>query len=180
MTVFTIGHSNRSLEAFLDLLRAFAIELVADIRHYPGSRAHPHFGKAALAASLHEAGIGYRHFEALGGRRRSLPDSSNTGWQVEAFRGYADYALTPAFAQALDELLAVVRTKRTAILCAEAVPWRCHRRIVTDYLLARGVEVVHILGPGRGDEATLTPFAEVLDDGTIRYSARASQPSPPA
>lgn len=178
MTVYTIGHSNRSLEAFLELLRSFSIELVADVRHYPGSRAHPHFGKERLAASLRAIGIDYLHFEALGGRHRTLSDSSNTGWQHEAFRGYADYALTPAFARALDELIATSRKKRTAILCAEAVPWRCHRRIITDYLLVRGIEVVHILGPGRGDEAKLTSFAKALSDGTIVYSAEAASMHP--
>jgi len=178
VSVYTIGHSNLSLDDFLDRLRSFAIELVADVRHYPGSRAHPHFGKARLAASLREAGIDYRHFVGLGGRRHPLPDSPNTGWEVEAFRAYADYALTPTFALALEELIDACRTKRTAILCAEAVPWRCHRRIVTDHLLVRGIEVVHIVGPGRGERATLTPFAQVLPDGRIVYPGEGASIAP--
>lgn len=173
MTVYTIGHSNLSLEAFLDRLQSFAIELVADVRQYPGSRSFPHFGKERLSASLRDAGIDYRHMPALGGRRRSHADSPNTGWDVEAFRAYADYALTPAFREALDELVTIATEKRTAVLCAEAVPWRCHRRIVTDYLLARGIEVLHITGPGKADTAAMTPFASVLSDGRIVYPGEA-------
>lgn len=176
MTVYTIGHSNLDLEAFLERLRSFCIELVADVRQYPGSRAFPHFGKERLSAALREAGIEYRHMPALGGRRRPIADSPNTGWDVEAFRAYADYAWTPAFREALDELVAMAREKRTAILCAEAVPWRCHRRIVSDYLLSRGIEVVHIIAPGKADEAKLTPFAEILPDGRIVYPAGSDSP----
>lgn len=124
-----------------------------------------------MALELPRRGIEYRHLLALGGRRKELPDSPNDGWEHPAFRSYADYAQTEAFAHALSELIEMARSQTTAIMCAEAVWWRCHRRIISDYLIARGVEVAHILGPSRADIGTLTPFARVCPNGTIVYSA---------
>jgi uncharacterized protein (DUF488 family) len=147
------------------------VELLVDVRRFPGSRRHPQFGSAALAASLAEAGIGYRHAEALGGRRSGEAGaaSPNGAWRNAAFRAYADYMATPAFRAALDTLLRDARERATAIMCAEAVPWRCHRRLITDALLARGVPVLDILGPGPPSPAALTPDAVVLPDGGVVY-----------
>lgn len=171
MTIFTIGHSNRSLDELVSLLRAFRIELVVDVRHYPRSRNNPQFNRETLAVELPRANIAYRHFLPLGGRRSVALDSPNAGWEEAAFRGYADYALTPDFARALEELVALGEKRRVAIMCAEAVWWRCHRRIITDYLLVRGIEVRHILSKSRADEATLTPFAKPLAGGKVAYPA---------
>lgn len=170
MTIFTIGHSNRSFDDFLALLEAFQIKLVADIRHYPGSRKYPHFNREALRVHLPENGIAYRHLLGLGGRRKGRSESKNDGWHHPAFRSYADYAQTADFTCALDELIELARPQRTAIMCSEAVYWRCHRRIVTDYLIARGIEVQHIIGSRHTSPGSLTPFAHVCSDGTILYS----------
>lgn len=167
--VFTIGHSNREFDELLAALRAFEIALVVDVRHYPGSRKYPQFNRESLARELPRAGVAYRHLVALGGRRPTAKDSLNEGWEEAAFRGYADYARTPAFSRALDELIDWASKQATAIMCAEAVWWRCHRRIIADYLILRGVEVFHILGKGRADLAEMTPFARPSEDGTIVY-----------
>jgi uncharacterized protein (DUF488 family) len=166
--LFTIGHSNRSQADLLALLGEFNVARVVDVRTVPRSRAHPHFAKDRLEVWLPEAGVEYRHAPALGGLRRPQPGSVNGAWTVGGFRGFADHALTPAFAPALDALLALAARAPTAIMCAEAVWWQCHRRIITDWVLARGVAVVHILGPGKGDAASLTPFARV-DAGRVTY-----------
>jgi uncharacterized protein (DUF488 family) len=158
------------------LLRAYGVKQIVDIRSIPRSRRHPHFSSDALAASLADAAIGYRHCPALGGRRRPRADSSNTAWRVEGFRGYADYMETETFGAALDELLALARDAPTAIMCAEAVWWRCHRQLVADALVARGVEVCHITAlpgrsPGRAGAApmhTLTDFAQIVN-GRVTY-----------
>lgn len=171
MLVFTVGHSNRELGKFLDILRGFRIELLVDIRHYPGSRKYPHFNREFLAAELPLVGIRYLHCLALGGRRKVDKDSPNLGWHEPSFRGYADYALTEPFTEAVREFVRISRKQRTAIMCAEAVYWRCHRRIVTDYLIARGVEVRHILAENRADLATMTPFAQVVSKEKILYPA---------
>lgn len=164
-----MGHSNRESSELVELLRAFDIALVVDVRHYPGSRKYPQFNRESLARELPRAGIAYRHLVALGGRRATSKDSLNLGWKEPAFRGYADYARTPAFSQALDELIEMASKQCTTIMCAEAVWWRCHRRIISDYLLVRGIEVFHILGRGRADLASMTPFARPSGDGTIIY-----------
>ena len=161
MRIYTVGHSTRSLDEFLSLLSAYEITLLEDIRVVPASRRYPHFVRDALAAALQEAGIDYRHVKDLGGWRRPRPDSPHTGWRSESFRGYADYMETPAFAAALEQLLADAQSHTVAIMCAEAVPWRCHRQLVADALLARGVEVVHILDRTHTELHRLTPFARI-------------------
>jgi len=172
MTVYTIGHSNRSLEELLAMLRGYCIETLVDIRRFPRSRAHPQFDGAQLVSSLADAGVEYVHAPALGGRRgrKDAPAAPpQDGWQNDAFRAFAAYATTPAFRSALGDLLARARRSRCAIMCAEAVWWRCHRRIVTDYLLAEGVRVRHILDAHHANDAWLTPFAHPQPDGTLRY-----------
>ena len=143
MTVYALGHSNRSIEDFLDLLTANAIDDLVDIRAHPGSRKYPWFNQDRLASALAGQGIGYLHCAGLGGRRRpaaaSVNTAANTAWQNASFRAYADYMQTAEFAAALDGLVAITVGRRVAIMCTEAVPWRCHRRLVTDALLARGV-----------------------------------------
>ena len=170
--VFTIGHSTRTLAEFVALLRQVNVDLLVDVRSIPRSRAVPQFNVETLPESLAAEGIGYQHLRALGGRRhraKGAPPSTNTFWRVLAFRNYADYAETAAFRAGLDELLALARDHRCAIMCAEAVWWRCHRRIITDYLLAAGVAVEHIMGLGQLTPASLTPEARVETDGTVRY-----------
>jgi uncharacterized protein (DUF488 family) len=172
MAVFTIGHSTRSIDEFLALLREARIEAVVDVRRFPMSRRHPQFNAEALAASLAVAGIGYRHVPALGGRRGKRADgkeSPHTLWREESFRNYADYAETEAFRTALADLLRLAREQRVAIMCAEAVWWRCHRRLIADHLLAAGVPVEHILERGKIEPAVLTPGAKVRPDGSILY-----------
>jgi uncharacterized protein (DUF488 family) len=170
--IFTIGHSTRTVAEFVDLLRQVNVDLLIDVRSMPGSRAMPQFNIETLPSSLATEGIGYRHLASLGGRRhhkKGEPPSTNTLWRVAAFRNYADYAETDAFRAGLDELLALAKKHRCAIMCAEAVWWRCHRRIIADYLLARGIAVDHIMGLGVVTPATLTPGAQVGADGTVRY-----------
>ncbi|HEX8690934.1 MAG TPA: DUF488 domain-containing protein [Longimicrobium sp.] len=171
--VYTIGHSTRTIEQFVALLEEHGIELLVDVRRFPGSRRHPQFGSAALAASLAAAGIAYEHAEALGGRRSSEAGavSPNTAWRHAAFRAYADYMATPAFRAALDRLAALSRERTAVIMCAEAVPWRCHRRLITDALLARGIPVRDITGPGPATPARLSEHAVVLPDATVVYPA---------
>jgi len=170
-TIWTVGHSTRPIEELLKLLAAGKIQLLADVRRFPGSRRHPQFGQEALAASLADAGIEYRHFVDLGGRRsKRLPDSPNRGWRVEQFNAYADYMQSGEFLAALDDLMSVARDKRTAIMCSEALPQKCHRRLISDALTARGWQVRHLLTPKRIEDHQLTPFARV--EGTnITYPA---------
>ncbi len=159
--VFTIGHSNLPLEQFLALLTRHGIEALVDIRRFPGSRKHPHFNEKALAAALREAGIAYHWMEALGGRRPKTKGSvsPNAGLENESFRNYADYMATEAFRQAAEKLLAIAGRKRTAIMCAESVYWRCHRRLVSDYLAANGTAVQHIFSSGELRPHQPTPTA---------------------
>ena len=174
---FTIGHSDRSLDVFLDMLRENEIERVADVRKLPGSRAHPHFNGDTLAQALAQAQIGYVHLPALGGLRgKSKPQASglNDLWTNKSFRNYADYALTEPFREGLAELRALGGTRRVAIMCAEAVWWRCHRRIISDYLIAGGAAVFNIMGPGRIEPAKLTPGAVIEPDGSLIYPAPAA------
>lgn len=168
--LWTIGHSTRSSEEFLLLLQSHDIQRLIDIRRYPGSRRYPHFHSAALANSLPGAGIWYEEMPTLGGRRTARSDSPNDGWKNASFRGYADYMQTAEFDQALDELMAQGEHERTAIMCAEAVPWRCHRSLVADALVVRGWEVIHILGVGQVKPHQLTTFA-MLQDGRLIYPA---------
>ena len=172
--IYTIGHSNRSFADFSGLLSGASVELLCDVRSIAGSRAHPQFNREALKESLAANGIDYVHLAALGGRRRPVPSSSNNFWENDAFRGYADYAWTPAFRQGLDELERLARRQCCAIMCAEAVWWRCHRRIIADYLLADGFAVYHILSAASPRAATPTPGVQRLPDGRLIYA----QPSP--
>ena len=158
MTIYTIGHSTRTLDELISLLREHDVQRLADIRRYPGSRRYPHFSKESLGKSLP---IEYVHMPELGGRRKPLPDSPNTAWHNEQFRAYADYMATPEFANAIDALLE--SDLRTAIMCAEAVPWRCHRNLVADELTRRGHEVIHIIGPGSTRKHEMNPNAKVVD-----------------
>lgn len=169
MTIYTLGHSSRSAEAFIAILRHYSITMVADVRRFPGSRRHPHFKAEVLRERLQENGIAYRHFEALGGRRSgSPPESPNTGWENRAFRAYADYALTEAFQAQLDELIALARGEVPALVCSEAVFWRCHRRIIADWLRVRGCEVVNIYDVRRAEAHRLPSFADI-SDGRLTY-----------
>ena len=161
MTIFTVGHSTRTTDELVGLLREHDVALVADVRTAPGSRRLPHFSRAALAADLPRHGIEYAHLPELGGLRRPRPDSPNAGWRNDSFRGFADYMATDDFRAGLERLVALGRDRTVAVMCAEAVPWRCHRSLIADALLVRGVEVRHIVGPGRAQPAALTPFARV-------------------
>ena len=174
MTVYTIGHSTRTLPELAALLVEHGIAVLADVRSIPRSRTNPQFNLDVLPASLEEFGIAYQHFPELGGRRhhpRGAPPSPNTFWQNDSFRNYADYAATEPFRLGLTRLRDLATGRRCAIMCSEAVWWRCHRRIISDYLLAEGVPVMHIMGPGRMEPATLTPNAHSLSNGTLVYRA---------
>jgi uncharacterized protein (DUF488 family) len=168
--VFTAGHSTRPIDELLALLAEHGVRTLVDVRRFPGSRRHPQFSRDALAASLAAAGIEYVHEPGLGGRRAARPDSPHTAWRVEAFRGYADYMETPEFQAALQRLIQRGEEETVAILCAEAVPWRCHRRLISDALVTRGIQVMHILGPGRADPHELDPNARVLPGGRLLYT----------
>ena len=173
-TFFTIGHSTRTIVEFVDLLRESGANLVVDVRSMPRSRTNPQFNKQSLPEALAPWQIGYEHIAELGGLRGAAhnPEPSlNTYWRVRSFRNYADYALTAPFASGLARLRAPGDRHRRVIMCAEAVWWRCHRRIIADYLLAAGERVIHILGASHVDEARLTPCAIVRDDGTVVYPA---------
>jgi uncharacterized protein (DUF488 family) len=174
VTVFTIGHSTRTIAEFVALLREVAVELIVDVRSIPRSRTNPHFNADVLPGSLAAAGMTYRHLRALGGRRHRSQDatpSPNTLWRNEAFRNYADYAASAAFRAGLDELQALARHHCCAVMCAEAVWWRCHRRIIADYLLAEGISVAHIMGPNKIELATPTRGVRLLPGATLVYPA---------
>jgi uncharacterized protein (DUF488 family) len=170
VTIWTIGHSTRSLEDFLELLSAYSIEAVADVRRYPGSRRWPHFARDALDSALENRGLGYMWFPELGGRRTPSRDSLNTAWRSAAFRGYADYMATEAFAEGLERLINLASGLRTAIMCAESLWWRCHRGLIADVLRWLGFEVIHILGPGSTASHPYTPAARIVG-GRLSYSA---------
>ncbi len=162
--VLTIGHSTRSLEEFIEMLRAHGVTRLVDVRTIPRSRRNPQFNRDTLPASLEQAGIGYTHIAALGGLRRPRADSPNTGWRNDSFRGYADYMLTPEFAGGLAELTALAIRERVAVMCAEAVPWRCHRSLIADALTVRGWTVEHIMSATRRDTHHITRFAKVTGE----------------
>lgn len=167
---FTIGHSTRSAEEFVSLLEENGVELLVDVRRHPGSRRHPQFNQGELEETLRAAGIDYRHEERLGGRRDPAPgESPNRAWESEGFRAYADHLLSEEGRRALDHLESEARERRLAVMCAEAVPWRCHRQIVADHLVARGLAVRHVLGEGRTDGHSLRRMAEVGEDGRVVY-----------
>jgi len=174
--VFTIGHSTRTLDEFTGILRGVGITLVVDVRAFPRSRTAPQFNIDTLPGALARVGVAYRQIPALGGRRhrgKGEPPSVNGYWRVPGFRNYADHAQTEEFRAGLAMLLALAREDTCAVMCAEAVWWRCHRRIIADYLLAGGTRVAHVMGAGRIVPATLTPGATVMADGTLRYPVEA-------
>ena len=170
ITLYTIGHSTRRIEEFIALLKDAQVELLADVRRFPGSRRYPHFGQTALAESLAEVGIEYIHFSDLGGRRSARKDSPNTAWRNAAFRGYADYMLSDSFHAAIDRLLELARARRTAIMCAEALWWQCHRGLIADYLKAAGHKVIHLVGDGKSEEHPYTSAARIVN-GQLSYAA---------
>ncbi|MGH7505040.1 MAG: DUF488 family protein [Longimicrobiales bacterium] len=166
---FTIGHSTRTVDELIALLREHGIRLLVDVRRFPGSRRHPQFGKEALQHTLAGAGIAYRHAEALGGRRPVDPDSVSSGWRNAGFRGYADYMQTPEFGAALAELESLIASTRVAVMCAEAVPWRCHRNLIADALVAHGHDVFHIIAAGDVRAHALPPHARITGDQRVTY-----------
>jgi uncharacterized protein (DUF488 family) len=173
MRIYTIGHSTRSFDDFVEALRSFGVRTLVDIRTVPRSRHVPQFNAESLRRTLPNRRIRYRHMKALGGLRRPRADSTNTAWRNTGFRGFADYMETPEFAEALAELRALARKAGpVAIMCAEAVPWRCHRSLVADALIARGDEVVDIMNPGKGNAHKLTPWAHA-------EAKRVTYPGPP-
>ena len=180
--VLTIGHSTRTVEEFIGLLKAHAVSGVIDVRTVPRSRHNPWFNKASLPRVLHKAGLGYMHLPGLGGLRHAERDSLNVGWRNASFRGYADYMQTPDFEQSLEELIRLAKRDRIVLMCAEAVPWRCHRSLIADALLVRGIRTEDIMSPNRRQVHTLTPFAKVRGT-TITYPterSRSTQKKPSA
>ena len=169
--IWTIGHSTLDIESFLALLRANEIRALADVRRFPGSRRHPQFGQTNLAASLAAAQIEYFHLPELGGRRRARPDSPNTAWRNAAFRGYADYMMSAEFQTGIARLLEIAAARRTAIMCAEALWWQCHRSLIADFLKAGGHVVRHVLSSGKVE---LHPFtsAACMVNGALSYRAQ--------
>ncbi len=161
MVVSTVGHSTHPIEEFIGILRAHGIRRLVDVRTIPRSRRNPQFSRENLPASLETAGIEYLHLPGLGGLRHARKDSVNTGWRNASFRGYADYMQTPEFGQNLDHLIQAASEAPTAIMCAEAVPWRCHRSLIGDALAARGIPVVDILSASKSQPHVMTPFAKV-------------------
>jgi uncharacterized protein (DUF488 family) len=173
--IFSIGHSTRPPDQFLALLRAHGIHTLVDIRSIPRSRRNPQYDQAALQQAIEAAGLVYQHLPALGGHRRARADSPNTGWLNPSFRGYADYMQTESFEQGLCELLELNRVAGPlAIMCAEAVPWRCHRSMVADVLVTRGISVLHILGPASARGHRLNPMARI--DGAVLFYPAATIP----
>ena len=171
LRVYTVGHSTRPIEGLLSVLREHSVALVVDVRRFPGSRRHPQFSQDSLRGTLADAGIGYLHKVELGGRRSSRAVSPNTGWRNASFRAYADHMDSTEFRAALAEVVEHASRHRTALMCAEVLPHRCHRRLIADALVARGAEVIHILAPGRSERHALNPHACVLPDGRLRYIA---------
>lgn len=169
-TIYTIGHSTHDVDAFMGMLQSFQVQCLVDIRRFPGSRKFPHYNEPALRSVLTRRGIQYRHMEALGGRRKVRPDSPNTNWRNASFRGYADYMETDEFQQAARQLEALGQDYVTAYMCAEAVWWRCHRSLVSDYLKAKGWTVRHIMAAGR---STLHPYTKParITNGRLSYAS---------
>jgi uncharacterized protein (DUF488 family) len=168
MPVWTIGHSTRAAEGFVEILRERQIEALVDVRSFPGSRRYPHFNKAELSRHLNSSGILYVHLPQLGGRRRPSLDSKNTAWQNASFRAYADHMESEEFQKGIESLLELSQTKRTAVMCAEALWWRCHRSLISDFLKAKGVEVIHILDAGKTESHPYTSAARIVE-GQLSY-----------
>jgi len=174
LTIFTIGHSTRAIDEFIDLLRSNGVTQLIDIRTIPKSRHNPQFNPDALAASLRAAKIPYIHMKELGGLRRAQLDSVNLGWRNASFRGFADYMQTDEFAAALDRAIELAKERPTTLMCAEAVPWRCHRSLVADALLVRKIRVLEIVSAAEPKEHKLTPFARVRGTGITYPSDQGS------
>jgi uncharacterized protein (DUF488 family) len=170
VTLLTIGHSTRRRDELLSLLHRHAVTTLVDVRRYPGSRRFPHFGGPALRASLLESGIAYVHEPDLGGHRDPMPGSPNSGWRIPAFRGYADHMATPEFQRALVRVIARAGSGRVCLMCAEALPTRCHRQLLADFLVASGHEVLHVLGDETPVSHLLNPMATV-EGGLVTYPA---------
>jgi uncharacterized protein (DUF488 family) len=166
--IWTIGHSKLSSPELIRALKAYDIDLVVDVRRFPNSRKNPQFNQQQLAEQLSKSGIDYAHFPALGGRRRPLPDSHNTAWRNASFRGYADYMETADFSSAIDQLVEAAGSHHVTVMCAEAVWWRCHRRLIADYLTAAGIEVIHILSESNSKPHSLTAGARIAA-GKVHY-----------
>jgi uncharacterized protein (DUF488 family) len=168
--IYTIGHSTRTLEEFIALLQIYTIEMLVDVRSYPGSRRYPHFNKENLFKELPAKDILYLHILSLGGRRKASPQSKNAAWKNAAFRGYADYMETAEFKKGIDELEKTAIKYRTAFMCSEAVWWRCHRSMIADYIKVRGWQVLHILNNKKAEEHPYTAAAKIVD-GNLLYTA---------
>ena len=168
LTVWTIGHSNRTIDGFLTLLRSHRIELLADVRRFPGSRRFPHFNRESFEPALSEHGIAYVHFADLGGRRNPKPDSPNHAWRNTSFRGYADYMETEEFRLALKRFMSEAAKSPSAVMCAEALWWQCHRSMIADALKAAGARVLHILGPEKTEEHRFSEPAQIIE-GKLTY-----------
>lgn len=174
--LYTIGHSTRDIDIFQELLLDNDIQILIDVRRYPGSKRHPQFNQGNMAQCLPDAGIEYRHEERLGGRRgKPGKKSPNGGWQSDGFQAYADHLLSDTGQEAINELRRTAANKPTAIMCAEAVPWRCHRQIISDHLVARSCRVIHILGPGQTDNHVLRNMAHVIDEKKVIYPPEGEQ-----
>lgn len=169
----TVGHSTRTAEQLVELLREAGVRLLVDVRRYPGSRRHPQFSRDALATTLAESGIAYRHEPRLGGRRTARPGSPNTAWRSESFRAYADHIVSDEFQDALASIQRDAADRTVALMCAEAVPWRCHRQLIADVLVSRDVAVEHLIGPGQRRAHELNPAARVDAVGRVSYPAPA-------
>lgn len=168
MKIWTVGHSTRGGEEFVQILLTNRIEVLVDVRTFPMSRRYPQFNRETLAATLKERGIDYKHEPRLGGRRKPRPDSHNSAWRNEQFRGYADHMETEEFKNGVRELLELASSKRVAVMCAEAVWWRCHRSLIADYLKAEGHDVIHIIDEKKTEEHPFTSAA-MLVDGKLSY-----------
>ena len=166
--IWTIGHSTRTLEEFMAILRSFNIEMVVDVRHFPGSKKYPHFNKEELGVSLKSGNINYQHVIDLGGRRKANKESQNTAWRHPAFRAYADYMETQQFENGVNLLKRIAETDRTAYMCSEAVWWRCHRAMISDSMKADGWSVMHIMGLYKAEEHPYTSPAKITD-GKLHY-----------
>ena len=168
LSIWTVGHSTRSQEDFNEILLAHEIEVLVDVRSFPGSRRYPHFNKPELSHQLESIGLLYWHLPALGGRRTPSPDSKNTAWRNSSFRAYADHMVSEDFRQGVDALLELAQNKRTAVMCAEAIWWRCHRSLIADFLKSKGVQVIHILDARRTESHPYTSAAKIVE-GRLSY-----------
>jgi uncharacterized protein (DUF488 family) len=168
LAIWTIGHSTRSIDEFIGILKSFDIEVLVDVRSFPGSRRYPHFNRERLRESLSGEGIEYVHSPDLGGRRRAKPDSLNMAWRNEMFRGYADYMESESFGVAIESLVEVAKKRRCVVMCAEAVWWRCHRSLISDYLKVRGAKVAHIIAANKSEEHPFTSAARIIN-GELSY-----------